>query len=101
MIKIFVYVGTRNLESRILQYTKSILEKLSRESEIYYTIYTPFSLPLLPSTGCKNCFIKGECPNEEIVEDYGEKAKEKFWIQIYLLLQVPYTHTMSLLILKY
>nr|WGD64255.1 NAD(P)H-dependent oxidoreductase [Bacillus subtilis]WGD74039.1 NAD(P)H-dependent oxidoreductase [Bacillus subtilis] len=96
MIKIFVYVGTRNLESRILQYTKSILEKLSRESEIYYTIYTPFSLPLLPSTGCKNCFIKGECPNEEIVEDYGEKAKREILDSNILVIASPvYSHNVS------
>ncbi|NPC93160.1 flavodoxin family protein [Bacillus sp. WMMC1349] len=98
MKNIFVYVGSRNKSSRIVSYTNNILNvtKHKLKGEVNIDLLTPLDFYLHPSTGCKNCFNKGSCPNDILENDDGALIKEKIEKADLIILASPvYSHNVS------
>jgi len=99
--KIFVYVGSRNENSRIFDLTNQIISRFknlcSKEIELQIDIYSPLNTQLNPSTGCRQCFNLGQCPSELKDEpDDGELIKRKMKEADYIILASPvYSHNVS------
>lgn len=99
--KVFVYVGSRNENSRIFNFTNQILtqfkERCSDEVEIQVDLFSPLNSRLNPSTGCKQCFNFGKCPSEnQDAPDDGELIKSKIMESDYVILASPvYSHNVS------
>ncbi|MBA4492718.1 NAD(P)H-dependent oxidoreductase [Paenactinomyces guangxiensis] len=98
MKKIVAYIGSRQDSSRIVRYSKEILEKVKMEydSPLSIDLVTPQDFEILPATGCKTCFIKGECPTEDITQDRARIVKRKLLEADLLLMASPvYSHNVS------
>ncbi|NGP58719.1 flavodoxin family protein [Paenibacillus thiaminolyticus] len=98
MKNIFVYIGSRNKDSRLFRYTYQIIDFVRNHCNAVgnIDIYSPLNCNLHPSTGCKNCFQKGFCPNEESPSDDGELIKTKIeQADIVILASPVYSHNVS------
>lgn len=95
---IFVYIGSRNQNSRLFKHVETILEtiKVKHRGNINIDVFSPLNTNLYPSTGCKNCFEKGFCPNEQSINDEGKFIKEKMENADVIILASPvYSHNVS------
>lgn len=98
MKNIFVYIGSRNEESRLFRYVHQIINHARAHCSAIgnIDIYSPLNSNLLPSTGCKNCFEKGFCPSEEAANDDGEQIKGRIeQADIVILASPVYSHNVS------
>ncbi|MGG0823504.1 flavodoxin family protein [Paenibacillus turicensis] len=97
MKNIFVYIGSRNENSRLFRYVHQIIDYARAHCSIgNIDIYSPLNSNLLPSTGCKNCFQQGFCPNEENSHDDGHIIKAKLeQADIVILASPVYSHNVS------
>lgn len=82
----------------MFQYTQQIIDTVRNNCQSVgnIDIFSPLNSNLLPSTGCKNCFQKGICPNEEITDDNGAIIKSKLeQADIVILASPVYSHNVS------
>ncbi|MGZ9815641.1 flavodoxin family protein [Peribacillus simplex] len=98
--KVFVYIGSRNPESRLYQNTYEILENFKKRAEgkieLTIELYSPLNSHINPSTGCKDCFNHGKCPSELTAEDAGAEIKQKMSEADIVILASPvYAHNVS------
>ncbi|WP_456028107.1 flavodoxin family protein [Bacillus cereus] len=94
--KVFVYVGSRNPESRLTLYIKKMLDKLNQINDIEYDLFTADKTNINHSTGCKSCFNKGICDLEKNPEDHMELLKKKMLEADFIILASPvYSHNVS------
>lgn len=99
---LFVYLGTRNPDSRTYRYTTQIIDLFKKKAntdlglDIEVAFYTPLNSILLPSTGCCNCFSYGKCPNEKNPDDQGDEIKKQLEKADIVLFASPvYSHNVS------
>ncbi|KAF0818856.1 hypothetical protein KIS4809_2147 [Bacillus sp. ZZV12-4809] len=97
MKKIFVYIGSRNDESTLTIYLKKLIERLKEvDSDIHIDLHTASSTNINHSTGCKNCFTKGYCNQDQLVEDNMDKIKNQLLNADFIILGSPvYSHNVS------
>lgn len=96
--KIVAYVGSRQESSRIVRYTKEIIEnvKSDYESSLSIDFVTPNEFEVLPATGCKTCFLKGKCPTENILGDQAAIVKNKILeSDLFIIASPVYSHNVS------
>lgn len=95
---IFVYIGSRNKNSRLFKYTEEIIKGIKRRDikDLTIEVFSPLTVNLYPSTGCKRCFQQGKCPSEELIDDEGKLIKEKMEKADIIILASPvYSHNVS------
>lgn len=97
MKNIFVYIGSRNDESTLTIYLKRMLDKLLEiEPELQVNFHTATSTSFNQSTGCKNCFTKGYCKQDQLEEDNMGKIKTELLNADFIILASPvYSHNVS------
>ncbi|HGO4018602.1 TPA: NAD(P)H-dependent oxidoreductase [Staphylococcus aureus] len=96
MTNVTAYIGSRNEFSRTHTYTKKILNNLQMKYNIESQVFSPLNLKLNPSTGCKNCFTRGFCPQEINNEDDGKHIKNAIEKSKVVIIATPvHSHNVS------
>ncbi|QFK72954.1 flavodoxin family protein [Pradoshia sp. D12] len=97
MKKVFVYIGSRNDNSILYTYLNRLIENISLQDEsIKFTIYKAYETNIFHSTGCKSCFTKGKCPQDQLHNDRMEEIKRELLESDFVILASPvYSHNVS------
>lgn len=96
MKKITVYIGSRQgKNSNTYKFTEKILKLTQRKMKsIKYEIITSDQLVINPCTGCKTCFLNGECISDKY-DDMGI-LREKLINSDFVIFASPvYAHNIS------
>lgn len=95
--KIFVYIGSRNDESSLMKYVNKVIEKIKeKEPTFEVDFFKAADTDINQSTGCKTCFNKGFCPQDELDNDKMDIIKNKLLESDFIIWGSPvYSHNVS------
>ncbi|EKU45305.1 flavodoxin family protein [Staphylococcus massiliensis] len=96
MKKVTTIVESRQIHGRPMQIAENLKEKFESFEllTIDNKILTPLNCNILPSTGCKNCFINGFCPTEKVDQVHYLK-QEILESDILIVISPVYSHNVS------
>lgn len=95
--KVFIYGGIRNEESQLMKYLQRLKEELlSQQEDVRCDLFSAAKTHIHHSTGCKNCFEKGYCEQDNLPDDDMNLIKKKMLAADFIILASPvYSHNVS------
>lgn len=96
-MKLLAYVSSRYPDSSTNRIINNIIDDISKiHEELSIKKITPVEYDLLPSTGCRTCFAKGDCPSNKLPGDMSVQLKKEILESDIIIMASPvFSHNVS------
>lgn len=90
-------MGSRNDNSSLAAYLNKLMNKINTlDSNVEIDYYNASNTTIYHSTGCKNCFTKGYCNQDQLDDDQMGEIKDKMLKADFIIMASPvYSHNVS------